>query len=127
MKASRVPMSHRGTSPAGALLRRLLRAQLRLKVMVGVVVVTLVALAAFDVGAVATMRRYLLTQTDKNLQVALTLTTPGSRTYSPAVLRPVIQGDITPCPRNTGRRPDSRLRRSLALSTSSSCRAAARR
>jgi two-component system OmpR family sensor kinase len=49
---------------------------LRLKVMAGVVVVTLVALAAFDVGAVATMRRYLLAQTDNNLQVALTLTTP---------------------------------------------------
>jgi hypothetical protein len=59
-----------------ALLRRLLRAQLRLKVMAGVVVVTLLALVAFDVGAVATMRRYLLTQTDSNLQGALTLTLP---------------------------------------------------
>jgi two-component system, OmpR family, sensor kinase len=53
-----------------------MRAQLRLKVMAGVVVVTLVALVAFDVGAVATMRRYLLAQTDNNLQVALTLTIP---------------------------------------------------
>ncbi len=44
--------------------------------MAGVVVVTLVALVAFDVGAVATMRRYLLTQTDSNLQGALTLTLP---------------------------------------------------
>jgi two-component system, OmpR family, sensor kinase len=59
-----------------ALLRRLLRAQLRLKVMAGVVVVTLVALVAFDVGAVAVMRRYLLNQTDSNLKVALTLTIP---------------------------------------------------
>ena len=59
-----------------ALLRRLLRAQLRLKVMVGVVVVTLLALVAFDIGAVTTMRRYLLTQTDSNLQGALTLTLP---------------------------------------------------
>jgi two-component system OmpR family sensor kinase len=59
-----------------ALPRRLLRAQLRLKVMAGVVVVTLVALVAFDVGAVTTMRRNLLTQTDNNLQVALTLTLP---------------------------------------------------
>jgi len=49
---------------------------LRLKVMAGVVVVTLLALVAFDVGAVATMRRYLLTQTDSNLQGALTLTLP---------------------------------------------------
>jgi two-component system OmpR family sensor kinase len=69
-------MSHSRTSRPGALLRRLLRAQLRLKVMVGVVVVTLVALVAFDVAAVTTMRRYLLAQTDKNLHVALTLTTP---------------------------------------------------
>ena len=70
-------MSHRGTSRAGALLRRLARAQLRLKVMAGVVAVTLVALVAFDVGAVTTMRRYLLGQTDKSLQVALTLTRPN--------------------------------------------------
>ena len=59
-----------------ALLRRLLRAQLRLKVMAGVVVVTLLALVAFDVGAVTTMRRYLLTQTDSNLHGALTLALP---------------------------------------------------
>jgi len=59
-----------------ALLRRLLRAQLRLKVMAGVVAVTLVALVAFDVAAVTTMRRYLLRQTDTNLQVALNMTAP---------------------------------------------------
>jgi two-component system, OmpR family, sensor kinase len=59
-----------------SLLRRLLRAQLRLKVMAGVVVVTLVALVAFDVAAIATMRRYLLSQTDNNLKVALNLTVP---------------------------------------------------
>jgi two-component system OmpR family sensor kinase len=69
-------MSHSQAAHPTALLRRLLRAQLRLKVMAGVVVVTLLALVAFDVGAVATMRRYLLTQTDSNLQGALTLTLP---------------------------------------------------
>ena len=58
MKARRVPMSHSRTSRVGALPRQLLHAQLRLKVMAGVVVVTLVALVAFDVGAVTTMRRY---------------------------------------------------------------------
>ena len=58
------------------MLRRLLRVQLRLKVMAGVVVVALVALVAFDVAAVTTMRRYLLGQTDSNLQGALTLTVP---------------------------------------------------
>jgi two-component system, OmpR family, sensor kinase len=59
-----------------ALVRRLWRARLRLKVMVGVVVVTLVALVAFDIAAVSVMRRNLLGQTDSNLQVALTLTVP---------------------------------------------------
>ncbi len=59
-----------------SLLRRLLRAQLRLKVMAGVVVVTLIALAAFDVAAVATMRRDLLSQSENNLKVALNLTAP---------------------------------------------------
>src|SRR5215469_15921791 len=69
-------MRHSRTSRTKTLLRRLLRAQLRLRVMAGVVVVTLLALVAFDVGAVATMRRYLLTQTDRNLHGALTLTLP---------------------------------------------------
>ena len=69
-------MIPRATSRATALLGRLLRVQLRLKVMAGVVLVTLVALVAFDVGAVTTMRRYLLSQTDNNLQGALTLTVP---------------------------------------------------
>jgi two-component system, OmpR family, sensor kinase len=58
------------------LFRRLLRAQLRLKVMASVVAFTLVALTAFDIGAVATMRRYLLDQTDSSLRLALTLTVP---------------------------------------------------
>ena len=69
-------MSPRPVSVARALLRRLTRAQLRLKVMAGAVVVTLLALVAFDVAAVATMRRYLLSQTDASLQTALTLTAP---------------------------------------------------
>jgi two-component system, OmpR family, sensor kinase len=57
-----------------ALFRRLWRAQLRLRVMAGVVVITLIALVGFDVGAVATMRSYLLNQTDQDLQLALSLT-----------------------------------------------------
>jgi two-component system OmpR family sensor kinase len=52
-------------------------AQLRLKVMAGVVLVTLVALAAFDIGAVAIMRRVMLGQTDSNLQNALASVTPN--------------------------------------------------
>jgi two-component system, OmpR family, sensor kinase len=62
------------TMSPSALLRRLWRAQLRLRVMAGVVIVMLVAIAAFDIGAVATMRRYLLRQTDQNLQVTLAMT-----------------------------------------------------
>jgi two-component system, OmpR family, sensor kinase len=55
---------------------RLLHAPLRLKVMAGVVAVTLLALSAFDVGVVITTRRYLTTQTDDSLHVALTVTGP---------------------------------------------------
>jgi two-component system, OmpR family, sensor kinase len=57
-----------------ALAVRLRRAQLRLRVMAGVVAVTLAALAAFDITAVTAMRAYLVNQTDHNLKVALTLT-----------------------------------------------------
>jgi len=84
-------MSHSQAVHPTALLRRLLRAQLRLKVMAGVVVVTLLALVAFDVGAVATMRRYLLTQTDDNLHGALTLTLPrlaAALAFTSQVARP---------------------------------------
>ncbi|HEY6311493.1 MAG TPA: HAMP domain-containing sensor histidine kinase [Streptosporangiaceae bacterium] len=63
-------------SSVNSLAGRLLRAQLRVKVMAGVVIVSLVAVVAFDIGAVTTVRRYLLAQTDNNLQVALTLTMP---------------------------------------------------
>jgi two-component system, OmpR family, sensor kinase len=69
-------MSRSRTPRPRTLLSRLLRLSLRLKVMAGVVAVTLVALAAFDVGVFLTMRRYLLAQTDDNLQVALTVTEP---------------------------------------------------
>jgi two-component system, OmpR family, sensor kinase len=89
-------MSHRPTCHPRLLVGRLLQAQLRVKVMAGVVVVTLVALVAFDIGAVATMRRYLLTQTDNNLRGALTLTRPrlagmlaaGTGTPGPQGLKP---------------------------------------
>ena len=63
-------------SPARTLPSRLLHAPLRLKVMAGVVAVTLLALTAFDVGVVITTRSYLLTQTDNNLHVALSVTKP---------------------------------------------------
>ena len=90
-------MIPRATSRATALLGRLLRVQLRLKVMAGVVVVTLVALVAFDVGAVTTMRRYLLSQTDNNLHGALNLTVPRLRTIlsgGPAQVAPGGPGGV---------------------------------
>jgi two-component system OmpR family sensor kinase len=76
MKARRIPVISRTASRAKTLLRRLLGVPLRLRVMVAVVTVTLLALAAFDIGAVTTMRRYLLAQTDSNLHGALVLTAP---------------------------------------------------
>ena len=57
-----------------ALPRRLWHAQLRLRVLGGVVIVMLLAIVALDIGAIATMRRYLLGQTDQNLQVTLAAT-----------------------------------------------------
>jgi two-component system OmpR family sensor kinase len=80
------------------------RVQLRLKIMVGVVAVTLIALTAFDIAAVTTMRHYLYGQTDKDLQVALNVTrgqlsflVPG---YALAGGRPQVQ-------RHTGTPPVS--------------------
>jgi two-component system, OmpR family, sensor kinase len=69
-------MSHSWRSRAGSSLSRVLRFPLRLKVMAGVVAVTLLTLAAFDVSAVIMLRRYLLAQTDTSLHLALTLTEP---------------------------------------------------
>jgi two-component system, OmpR family, sensor kinase len=47
------------------------RTQLRVRVLVGVLVVTLVALAAFDLTAVTTMRHYLYGQTRSQLDAAM--------------------------------------------------------
>jgi two-component system, OmpR family, sensor kinase len=99
-------MNRSRTSRTRTLPGRLRHVPLRLKVMAGVVVVTLLALAAFDVGVVTTMRRYLLTQTDNNLQWALTVSMPRlssllSEGFSPPTLRrPGIQR-----PRPPGFRP----------------------
>jgi two-component system, OmpR family, sensor kinase len=56
--------------------KRLLRAQLRLRVLAGVVAIALTALVAFDIAAVTVLRGYLLTQTDETLQAVLTVTQP---------------------------------------------------
>jgi two-component system, OmpR family, sensor kinase len=51
--------------------RRPRRAQLRSRVLISVMTITLIALAAFDVAAVVTLHRYLLGQTDSTLQTVL--------------------------------------------------------
>jgi two-component system, OmpR family, sensor kinase len=56
-----------------ALLSRPRRALLRTRVLVGVLLVTLVALAAFDVAGVTALRSYLIGQTDSQLRNVLSL------------------------------------------------------
>jgi two-component system, OmpR family, sensor kinase len=94
-------MSRSRTSRTWTLPGRLLHIPLRLKVMAGVVVVTLLALAAFDVGVVTTMRRYLLTQTDNNLQWALTLSAPKLS----SLLSEGVPPHLPRLPRNARHRP----------------------
>jgi two-component system OmpR family sensor kinase len=53
-------------------------AQLRTRVLVGVLSITLAVLAVFDIAAVTGMRRYLLSHTDAQLQTVLTVTRPLS-------------------------------------------------
>jgi two-component system, OmpR family, sensor kinase len=47
------------------------RAQLRTRVLAGVLLITLVALVAFDIAAVTALHGYLLSQTDEQLQTVL--------------------------------------------------------
>src|SRR5215470_19138038 len=58
------------------LVPRLRRPQLRTQVLAGVLLVTLAALAVFDVAAVSELRRYLLNRTDSNLRTVLRLARP---------------------------------------------------
>ena len=68
------------------LLRRPRRALLRTRVLIGVLLVTLVALAAFDVAAVTALRTYLIGQTDSQLQNLVGLyRLASSLTPSPSV------------------------------------------
>jgi two-component system OmpR family sensor kinase len=55
------------------LLRRPRRALLRTRVLVGVLLVTLAVLAAFDVAGVAALRSYLIGQTDSQLREVIEL------------------------------------------------------
>jgi two-component system, OmpR family, sensor kinase len=57
-------------------LQRPRRAQLRTRVLAGVLAVTVIALVAFDFAAVGALRRYLLGHTDAQLQTVLGLYRP---------------------------------------------------
>jgi two-component system, OmpR family, sensor kinase len=97
-------MSYDLTSRIRTLPRRLLGVPLRLKVMAGVVVVTLLALAAFDVGVVTIMRRHLLAQTDDNLRLALTVTEPRLHAL-------LAEGVPAPVPGSPGHMPAGGLKK----------------
>jgi two-component system, OmpR family, sensor kinase len=69
-------------------LRRARPAKLRTRVLAGVLLVTLVALAAFDVAAITALRSYLTGQTDSQLRSVLALYQlvdgPASRSSPPS-------------------------------------------
>ncbi len=70
-------------------LRRVRLPQLRTRVLAGVVLITLVALAGFDISAVAALRGYLLYQTDSQLTaVSNQLVGPRLRELLPGPNRP---------------------------------------
>ena len=87
-------------------LRRPRRAQLRTRVLAGVLLVTLAALAAFDVAGVTALRSYLIGQTDSELRnvarlyrlVSVNLPTPGGQVHAvkgkPRTWIPAPQGAV---------------------------------
>jgi hypothetical protein len=84
------------------LLRRPRRALLRTRVLAGVLLVTLAALAAFDVAAVTALRSYLIGQTDSGLRQVLGLYRLVSNTrvgVSPVCPPACIQGRVERVPR----------------------------
>jgi two-component system, OmpR family, sensor kinase len=81
-------------------LRRPRRAQLRTRVLAGVLLVTLAALAAFDVAAVTALRTYLIGQTDSQLRTVAGLYRLV-RVTLPPVPGEVRAGNGRPIPRAT--------------------------
>jgi len=64
-------------------LQRPRRAQLRTRVLAGVLAITVIALVAFDFAAVGALRRYLLGHTDAQLATVLGLYRPMTITLGP--------------------------------------------
>jgi two-component system OmpR family sensor kinase len=73
-------------------LQRPRRAQLRTRVLAGVLAVTVIALVAFDFAAVGALRRYLLGHTDAQLQTVLGLYRPMTITRGPSATNWYIGG-----------------------------------
>ena len=85
-------------------LQRFRRAQLRTRVLAGVLAMTVIALVAFDFAAVGALRRYLLGHTDAQLQTVLGLYRPITIT-SPAGGNWVFQRALPPSLRPGARQP----------------------
>ena len=94
-------------------LQRPRRAQLRTRVLAGVLAVTVIALVAFDFAATSALRRYLLGHTDAQLQTVLDLYRPMTITVPPtnwtftrtepvagSPLHPPRAGHLSPVPPN---------------------------
>jgi two-component system, OmpR family, sensor kinase len=90
-------------------LQRPRRAQLRTRVLAGVLAVTVIALVAFDFAAVGALRRYLLGHTDAQLGNVLslyrsvTITQPNSANWYAGRL-PAVSGHVTPVPSSVHQR-----------------------
>jgi hypothetical protein len=76
------------------MLRRPRRPQLRTRVLAGVLLITVVALVAFDVAAVTALRGYLLGQTDSRLQNVLGLYRPVNRPASAQAIRAPLRPGV---------------------------------
>ena len=86
-------------------LRRPRRPQLRTRVLAGVLAVTVIALAAFDIAAITGLRRYLVSHTDARLGTVLSLYRPLDVPVRAVAVRappggsPVIQKIVIAGPR----------------------------
>src|SRR5215813_10309433 len=78
------------------------RPPLRTQVLVGVLLVAIVALTAFDLAAVSEIRRYLLNRTDSSLDAVLNL-------YQPRRPGLILPGDPHPASQRRIERPASRV------------------
>jgi len=83
------------------------RPKLRIQVLAGVLTVTLVALAAFDVIAITALHRYLISQSGQRLQAALTVAKPKVNVIIRAERTLSLPGayTIVLIPRATTKRP----------------------